>query len=263
VIHFLHRAEKMVMLAVVFALAQALVPARGQAANHDLAQQQAITENTALPNKRDWLDYSTFGIGVLLAAVTITGVVAAWRGLPELKKQAEAAKDAAIATKHSIDLSRITAKEQLRAYLAARQGRVFLLDGGALRVRMEIENFGQTPAYEIQGTFRCGLSAYPRTDSWEPPQSSLTSKAIVGPRRAFRMGDQIPWTQKDIEGLRNNPNSVFFMTASFTYLDIYKESHRLRVQLVIGGPMGVQLDADESGQKCYTAFTDVEGNEGD
>jgi hypothetical protein len=210
----------------------------------------------------NWHDKTAWGVNIALTAIGIAGVIAAWLGLPELKRQAEAAKDAAIAAKESTDLSRDTAKKQLRAYMAIRQGRIFLLEGGALRLKVEIENFGQTPAYEIQGGFKSAFSAYPRTESWEPPQASLTSKAIVGSGKAFYMGGNIPWTQKDIEGLRNSPNKVLFVTGRFTYLDIFKESHGLRVQLVMGGPMGVQLDED-LGKNFYTMYTDVEGNEGD
>jgi hypothetical protein len=57
-----------------------------------------ITESTAVPNKRDLFDCATLFIGAVLAVVTIFGVVAAWRGLPELKRQAEASMIAATAS---------------------------------------------------------------------------------------------------------------------------------------------------------------------
>jgi hypothetical protein len=54
-----------------------------------------VTVFGAVPNKRDWVDYVSLGLGTLLFGVTFAGVWAAWRGLPEFKRQAKAAEDAA------------------------------------------------------------------------------------------------------------------------------------------------------------------------
>lgn len=53
--------------------------------------------------KRDWVDFATLFVGGLVAGITIAGVIAAWRGLPELKRQAKAAEDAAIAARESAE----------------------------------------------------------------------------------------------------------------------------------------------------------------
>ena len=77
------------------------------------------------------------------------------------------------------------------------------------------------------------------------------------------MGGDTTHTQEGVEALRKDPTKVLFITALYNYLDIFKESHSLRIKLVVGGPMGVRLDVDESGEHSYFAYTDVEGNEGD
>ena len=222
-----------------------------------LAESITIIETS----KRDWLDYATFGIGVILAGVTLAGVWAAWRGLPELKKQAAAAKDAAIATKEAVDLSRKTAKRQLRAYMVLRRGGLFLLDGDALKLTLEVKNSGQTPAYEIRGRVDCGFSSYPILEPLRGNQP-FESNVIVGGGHAFKTGDIIPFTQTDIEALRGDEKRAFFIVGKYTYLDIFKE-HRVRFQLFVGGPGGVQFDTDGSGNKFYVAYPDAVGNEGD
>ena len=70
-----------------------------------------IIESTPVPSKRDWFDISTLALGILLAIITGAGVIAAWFGLPELKRQAEAAKEAAIATKNAVTFPEIPQKD--------------------------------------------------------------------------------------------------------------------------------------------------------
>jgi hypothetical protein len=69
----------------------------------DTKESVTITEFAAVPSKRDWVDYAALGISFLLAVVTVTGVIAAWRGLPGILQQAKAAEDAALAAKKSAD----------------------------------------------------------------------------------------------------------------------------------------------------------------
>ncbi len=71
-------------------------PREDSAAN---AQDSVAIINSAAANKRDAFDYITLAVEIILAVITGGGVIAAWRGLPEFKRQAEAAKDAAEAAK--------------------------------------------------------------------------------------------------------------------------------------------------------------------
>jgi hypothetical protein len=66
-------------------------------------------------SKRDGLDYASLGVGIILALITGSGVIAAWRGLPEFKKQADAAKDAATAAKASADAALLNAQAVINA----------------------------------------------------------------------------------------------------------------------------------------------------
>ena len=182
----------------------------------------------------------------------------------ETAKAAKATEAAVLTADKSLVLQEKTSKQQLRAYMVLRRGKVIVLEGGKLRLSMEMENSGQTPAYDFQGVNRSGFATYPRNESWDPEQPNLSrSKGIIGSGRAFVAGGDTAHTQHSVEALRTDPNRVLFITALYTYLDIFKESHFLRIQLVIGGPMGVRLDVDELGTQSYFAYTDVEGNEGD
>ncbi len=234
------------------------------------ALSMAPIDNSHSANQGKECDDRPTGWHVLLAwpeaittwALIATLFVVCWQATL-MAKHAKHFEDLANATLKQAVLMEDTAKRQLRAYMVLRRGRILLLEGGGLRLMVEIVNCGQTPAYDFQGTLRSGISVYPRTESWEPPQLLQQSKGIIGSDRAHYAGGILPYPQKAIEALRSSPNQVLFITGRFTYLDIFKEPHPLRLQLVVGGPMGIQLDTDESGNKFYVTYTDVEGNEGD
>jgi hypothetical protein len=126
------------------------------------------------PGKRDAFDHITLAVGIILAMITGFGVIAAFRGLPELKRQAEAARDAAIAAKDAVDLSRDTTKRQLRAYVGVHQvGVMGIYEDGILGVGFAFVNYGQTPALRFNIRGQADLLPYPLPDSYvmpEPPE---------------------------------------------------------------------------------------------
>jgi hypothetical protein len=114
-----------------------------------------ITEVSAVPNKRDWLDYLTLFIGMVLAVITGAGVVAAWRGLPELKKQAVAARDAALASRDAADISRLSLVSGDRAFVSVQQIRWLshlnpAEDRYDWRIRVFWINNGKTPTRHLR-----------------------------------------------------------------------------------------------------------------
>jgi hypothetical protein len=218
---------------------------------------------------RDWIDYTTLGFGVLLAVITGAGVIAAWRGLPEFKRQAEAAKDAAIAAKESIDLSRDTAKRQLRAYMVVRNARLILHEDGFVEAKMELANCGQTPAYDLRGAALCRFTSYPIQKTKPIPDGLRQSQSTIGAGLAFHM---LPPGGRHDGGVREHllrklsaegGNLVYCANGDFTYRDIFEEPHWIRFQLILGGPGGVRLDSDATGQQWASFANDSEGNEQD
>jgi hypothetical protein len=58
-------------------------------------------------------------------------------------------------------------------------------------------------------------------------------------------------------------NLVYCANGDFTYRDIFEEPHWIRFQLILGGPGGVRLDSDATGQQWASFANDSEGNEQD
>jgi hypothetical protein len=119
--------------------------------SHQSDRQEAsgiIVVNSAA--RRDWVDYLGLFISFVLVCITGTGVLAAWRGLPEVLRQAKAAEDAALAAKKSAD-SQINIErpwllfEQLKVPRYTRIG----FDQPAQLVgtfKCVVWNYGKTPA---------------------------------------------------------------------------------------------------------------------
>src|ERR1700684_554470 len=57
---------------------------------------------------------------------------------------------AAKATEDSVESGKLTAKQQLRAYVSARSTKLFIHDDEGVEIAMELHNSGQTPAYALE-----------------------------------------------------------------------------------------------------------------
>jgi hypothetical protein len=49
----------------------------------------------------------------------------------------------------------------------------------------------------------------------------------------------------------------------YSYRDIFKDSHYIRFQLIVGGPAGIRKDTDKDGREFLVLGNDSEGNEAD
>jgi hypothetical protein len=83
--------------------------------------------------------------------------------------QAEQLFNMANTARQSLELSRDTAKRQLRAYIAVKNTKLFIHDDGAVEVALELHNSGQTPTYELEGASKCRFGGYPFASPGAPP----------------------------------------------------------------------------------------------
>jgi hypothetical protein len=228
-----------------------------------------ITEAASAPNNRDWIDYTTLVIGIFLAAITGTGVIAAWRGLPEFKRQAEATKDAATAAKDSIDISRDTGKKQLRAYLCVNEACVKITEnatvGGQpytmLEGQLHINNGGQTPAYGVRSWIHGSIRPYPENTPIPPPPEGIHRSTEIIPSQGKRIfiSKEIGESPQIIENLKS-PNIAFYVQGEIHYRDIFKDWHCLKVRMMFGGPAGTRTTKDAKGVILGYLAADSWGN---
>ena len=100
---------------------------------------------------------------------------------------ADAAKQSADVAKQSVELASDTAKKQLQAYIFAIEGQVIGLEGnGPMKIRITINNSGQTPAYETTVEMDTQWEKYPPP----PPQAGAMlikegARAVLAPGKEF------------------------------------------------------------------------------
>jgi hypothetical protein len=157
-----------------------------------------------------------------------------------------------VAMRKQIMLAEDTAKRQLRAYLCYRQARVFI-ESGKARIVIELENTGQTPAYDVKGIGSSGFGV---------PQlkpAPLNSVAIIGAGKSFALALPIPqWSDSLLS------SATYFVKGEMTYLDIFREEVRTtRFQIGLGAKFGPLHPETEDGKSFYKVMTDSEGNEAD
>jgi hypothetical protein len=179
------------------------------------------------------------------------------------EKLADATKDNVIAAKDSLDLSRETAKKQLRAYFGTVAGKLYIYDDGTVEPRITFINCGQTPAYDLQ-VIECGrFETRPFRKALPPSQERLQSHPHVvgGGQPHYFSGSKIPYTQGKQQLLYDlsGHNYAFILNLWCTYRDIFKDSHPVNVQLIIGGGTALQRTIDANGE-WFGLFTDSEGN---
>jgi hypothetical protein len=204
----------------------------------------------------------------ILAMVAICGIRVALGTLKSLQTQTHFIKKQAIATKKSVALAEFVAKKQLRAYMVVRNARLFFHEDGAVEAKMELANCGQTPAYDVRGAHFPRFSLYPIKEPGVPPSELRQSQSVIGAGLALHILSHIGRHDKgDREYLlaklsEKGQDLVYSINGYFTYRDIFKDSHFLKFQLIVGGPSGVWIDRDSSGM--WASFNnDSEGNDAD
>lgn len=207
-----------------------------------------------------WIGAFAWPSGVTAWALLLTLLVVAW--------QSAETRAAARATEESVTLAADTAKRQLRAYMVVRNSRLILHEDGSVEAKMELANCGQTPAYDLRGATHCRFTAYPIHEPKPMPDDLRQSQSTIGAGLAFYL---LPPRGRHDGGDREHllgklsaegGNLVYCVNGYFTYKDIFRNPHWIKFQMIVGGPGGVRVDADET-QQWASFSNDSEGNEED
>jgi uncharacterized protein (UPF0333 family) len=215
-----------------------------------------ITEFGVVSNKRDWVDYATLIVAWILAVITVAGVIAAWRGLPELKRQAEAAKDATAAAKDAIELSRDTAKRQLRAYVCVIAADMAFTKADAPEIEIRIKNCGMTPAYEVKLWAGLAAGKHPLNVPLDRPPDGfkMNQSGIEMIHPIFHT--PIPAFLLPILG---TPQATLYVYGEITYRDAFKDERLTNFRMIYGGPEPPSLVV-KGGVNTARLKADSEGN---
>jgi len=199
-----------------------------------------------------WYELIAWPEGIQNWAIVATGLLIAWQSY-ETRKSAQAARD-------SIDLSRDTAKRQLRAYMCIGKVRLNVTPDKQLKAQIHIENSGQSPAYEVRTWALPVIREHPLNAPLDPPKvDALKGVSVIGPK-----GEQIMVTKplKVIQwGPLHTAHHAIYVHGECAYRDIFGDGYILKFRLIVGGPAGVNFKKDSEGNMFATMCMDTEGNE--
>lgn len=178
------------------------------------------------------------------------------RSLIIARDSADAAKNAADATRDSVKLATDTAKKQLRAYVSVIGSNIdFFGTDQTVQARIRIRNTGQTPAYQVRAYTGIVLTTYPPSVAFPNIKpDTFTGTLGVGGNAQGIAPMPGPMSAAEIDGTKNGKLAIFVFGA-VEYLDIYGDHHRTNYRFFFGGPSGT---GDSSLLMAYT-----EGNEAD
>ena len=160
-----------------------------------------ITESAAVPIKDGWdKAYVVFtgllviigGLGVFFAIKTLRGIERQAKAneetLTELKAAGEKtdrmithAEGQGVTARESLDLSRDTAKKQLRAYLTVAEAMLRFNTAWIVEPQLHIQNCGKTPAYDVRHWIATKMEQLPlRWPLPSPPDELPESGTVIG-----------------------------------------------------------------------------------
>lgn len=214
-----------------------------------------------------WYRLFAWPEGVTTWAVLLT-LLAIAEQTYHTRRAAEATELSVRASDRAYTLAENTAKRQLRAYIVARNSHLVVHEDGFVEPKIELMNCGQTPAYDVRGGTICRFTLYPVTPPKPMSDNLRMSRSTLGTGHGFWLlppGGRHDSGDKEhlIAKLSAKDGAlVYCATGYYTYRDIFKDSHWIKFQLIIGGPSGFRQSFEEGLLKASFS-PDSEGNEED
>lgn len=136
-----------------------------------------------------------------------------------------------------------TAERQLRAYVLVDKCRIADLEvGKEPTARVEIKNFGQTPAYDLTQTCLIRIEGFPLEKEWilKEPADGEAAKSILGPQGVLITGSRYGalLSQMQIDALASG-HYAMYVFGRIRYSDAFKQDRSTYYTLFSGGGVGV------------------------
>jgi hypothetical protein len=131
-----------------------------------------------------------------------------------------------------------TAERQLRAYVLTSECKISTIEGIA-EALVIAQNYGQTPAHELQSWMGIRLRKLPVTDDLFDTDAVPVFKASHGAGAPITMNCKAKraLTQEELAGIRDG-SWGYFVVGVITYKDIFGKTQTTRMKFGSDGPLG-------------------------
>ena len=162
------------------------------------------------------------------------------------EKSAQAARDA-------VRIAEDTAKHRLRAYLSPKRPK-FILDEEAVKINVDLENVGQTPANIVAKDFSIKIIREGASKGVLVVPYEDLPKIFIGQGSSGTIYAKLALASLDSEAVASlkTPATQITVDLSIEYRDVFGEAHHMRIQFrrirnggewdLIAGPNGAEAD---------------------
>jgi hypothetical protein len=161
----------------------------------------------------------------------------------DAKRAGIAAERAAKATEDSVELSRNTAKRQLRAYVLLDSAKVEPVAAGEKpRAILKIENFGQTPAFQLTHWAAMEYAVFPRTE--DPDMSDPDGMPVAYIGGGGQLTKEVPLdydrelSREEFEAIKSG-SAALYVIGRITYVDVFGDAQSTEYIVFVGGSLGL------------------------
>lgn len=167
-----------------------------------------------------------FWATAIMAMVTVVGVWFVKRTLEATLEAVEDTSEATEAMREANEIARDTTRRQLRAYILPARSNFTLKDGIPSAV-IDIENFGQTPALNVQSWVHFWVENFPLQKALpSPPDDFMMSRGYIGPgnHSEFSHARKMPISEFLLDEIRSGRAALYFY-GNTRYGDIFGQEH--------------------------------------
>jgi hypothetical protein len=197
-----------------------------------------------------------------LVLVGLGATVAALITVCYLHRQTAAMQRQEIAMRRQTRVAIDTAKKQLRAYVHVEKG-LLKFSGSIVEGQIHIQNFGQTPAYDVRHWIHLWIERWPlQIVLPEPPEDFQMSKGILGPSGTHIMVGQLGGNAGPAPEmtLGQHPMRTVYVYGRVTYKDVFGDERYTEYRHIFGGREAGRKFNDANGVLCGRLREDQEGN---
>jgi hypothetical protein len=162
---------------------------------------------------------------------------------------AETAKALEIAERNAntaikqVEISEMTAKRHLRAYVDTDIGSIGIDDSGRLLIDLQIRNFGKTPAKKVQSVIQSYIGKHPLEGDLPALIGEVEKSSVSigqGSFVEFLHTHVSPLTGKDVEKIIDEELAIY-VYGKITYNDIFGEKQTTKYCMFCTGGEGAEL----------------------